>query len=288
MAVKLKRALSETYSDWHDTLPSTWRNGVLTAKTLGSGDLNANIELQPWTPIFPVIHKPLPLGSPKKAHTFRAFQGISPKKVRVVVVGQDPYPDVGKATGRAFEQGDLFDWSRDATRVSPSLKAIVQNAAAAATNRPSYRKAGAGWDSVVGDIESKRLNVPKPTEIFDFWQQQGVLWLNTTFSISLFRSTPSHQKQHFKFWQPFLNRVLEHIVAERGAETAVFALWGGWAKGFGPRVRRFARAAGNLPKIRFAEQYHPVWKTFLTGSNTFSDINTALNDLGETPIDWLP
>lgn len=36
-------------------------------------------------------------------HLFRAFNGINPDQVRVVVIGQDPYPERARATGRAFE-----------------------------------------------------------------------------------------------------------------------------------------------------------------------------------------
>ena len=50
------------------------------------------------------------LGAPKGAHIFHAFDGIRPDDVRVVVLGQDPYPSPDFSTGRDFEAGNVADW----------------------------------------------------------------------------------------------------------------------------------------------------------------------------------
>ena len=43
------------------------------------------------------------LGTDREAHVFRAFDELEPDRVKAVVIGQDPYPHVTRATGRAFE-----------------------------------------------------------------------------------------------------------------------------------------------------------------------------------------
>ena len=46
------------------------------------------------------------------------------KDIKVVILGQDPYPEKGRATGRAFEVGDLHSWSDKFRQVS--LKNIIR------------------------------------------------------------------------------------------------------------------------------------------------------------------
>src|SRR5262245_39642502 len=117
MPILLRDALDETFAGWEGRLPAGWKK-PLAGVGLGGKDVADNLLLEPRFPIFPAFQgekgEPRLLGSPDDSDTFKALRGVAPGKVRVVIVGQDPYPDVAKATGRSFEQGDLVDWVHDA------------------------------------------------------------------------------------------------------------------------------------------------------------------------------
>ena len=69
----------------------------------------------------------------RQGGVFYALEGIDPSDVQAVVIGNDPYPDPHRATGRSFEQGNLTAWIDDLAepgRVTPSLLSLVCAAAA--------------------------------------------------------------------------------------------------------------------------------------------------------------
>ena len=106
------------------------------------------------------------------------------------------------------------------------------------------------------------------------WAQAGVLLLNTVLTVR--EATPkSHQKRG---WEKFTDRVID-LLNER-EKPLVFALWGGDAQKKAKRIdetrHRICRAAHPSPLS--------VAKFF--GSKPFSAIDTALEELGETPIHW--
>ena len=44
--------------------------------------------------------------SPYKDDIFNAFKGLKPEDVKVLIIGQDPYPEIGRADGLAFSFGN--------------------------------------------------------------------------------------------------------------------------------------------------------------------------------------
>ena len=285
MSDLLRDALEETMKGWRDELPKPWQP-VFEDVQLNASGVPEAMKHHPWVPIFPVFRPPHALGAPRFAHTFRAFKGVTPKKVRVVVVGQDPYPDVAKATGQSFEQGNLRDILQDRHRVSSSLRAILQNAAADKYRRTRYRDPKKGWDRLLGDLQKEKAELAPLRYLFTRYQKQGVLWLNTTLTISLFRSEDDHQKGHLAYWKPFVSALIKHVVSLD--RPLVFALWGSWAKAYEPEIRKQAKAAGTLEHIAFAKARHPVVKQFLQGENVLTEVNLALQGFGEKQIDWFP
>lgn len=307
--ITLRDALEETMAGWQKALPEPWRP-VFKGVKLDSKSVPTWLKHQPWVPIFPVFRNqstgevfqasPEPekgtnlIGIPKVAHTFRALL-VPPDEVKVVVVGQDPYPDITDATGQSFEQGSIEDWVKDSHRVAGSLKPILQTAAAAATGDDKrYRVQWEGWDALASDIADRKVRVASPDKIFQAYQKQGVLWLNTTLTISHFRVTPKgkssgFQEAHAAYWKPFVSRLFEHIVGRGPENPVVFALFGSWAKAFKPDIQEAAEAAGNTGAVTFVETDHPVTKPFIERKrNPLSEINEKLKALGEKPINWLP
>ena len=296
--MKLSDAFREVLANWRDDLPTAWRTVFAGADPDFAG-VDAALVHEPWEPIFPSRKGKRILGAPKDAHIFRAFDKLQPKDVRVVLVGQDPYPDIADATGRAFEQGNLTGWVQDGHRVAKSLKRVIQVAADTRVDHRRYVNGDAGWQSLLEDLSDGRVEVPEPSNFFDGWRNQGVLLLNTGLTISRFGTAGSPDaeyqfKGHLPLWKPILERAFTAI-ATRPTGKVVFLLWGQpAAKRFAETgVRVQAEQAGTFgTRVRVVSKAHPAAGNpggsvpFLAGPNTLGEVNDALDQMGEEPIEW--
>ncbi len=131
---------------------------------------------------------------PSETEIFAAFNKTPFEKVKVVIIGQDPYHGEGQANGLSFSVADGI-------KIPPSLKNIFKEL-----------KTDLGIEiPVIGNLES--------------WANQGVLLLNATLTVRA-NSAGSHQK---KGWEIFTDKVIETISKEK--ENVVFLLWGNFAHG---------------------------------------------------------
>src|SRR5690606_31903502 len=105
----LSHAMEDILAGWRDDLDPDWR-AVFATTDLGFEAIDPSLTLDAWEPVFPARKGRVYPGAPKGAHIFRAFEGIRPADVRVVVLGQDPYPCAAFSTGRAFEAGNVASW----------------------------------------------------------------------------------------------------------------------------------------------------------------------------------
>ena len=86
---------------WDRDLPAAWRQ-ILAGTQLNWRSPALDHELLPGEMILPGRKgKPL-AAAPKGAHLLRAFEGTNPDGVRAVILGQDPYHDIGQAHGLSF------------------------------------------------------------------------------------------------------------------------------------------------------------------------------------------
>lgn len=131
---------------------------------------------------------------PKSDDIFNAFELTPLDKVKVVILGQDPYHGVGQAHGLSFsvEKGVKFP---------PSLQNIYKELAT--------------------DIED--FETPNHGNL-SHWAKQGVLMLNASLTVRA-NEAGSHQKQG---WEIFTDKVIETISKEK--ENVVFILWGKFAQ----------------------------------------------------------
>jgi len=134
---------------------------------------------------------------PIQKDVFRAFEDCSFKKVRVVILGQDPYPNEGQAIGRAFAV------SESTTKVPPSLKNILK------------------------EVERDYPRGLMPDQTLESWAKQGVFLLNTTLTVA-HGCFNSHANLGWK--NAVTIPTLEKLSA--GREHLVFMLWGAPAKSF--------------------------------------------------------
>lgn len=136
--------------------------------------------------------------------------------IKVVILGQDPYPEKGRATGRCFEVGDLFTWNDKFRQVS--LKNIVRLLHKDSRKVEKYEDIRK-FSEIQKEILNNEFNILPPREIFKSWEKQGVLLLNTYFTVEA--GSPG---SHSKIWENFSNELLEYISTEN--KNIKWFLWG--------------------------------------------------------------
>ena len=283
---------------WQGDLTAAWRT-ALDGVDLAYGDVADDLIHESWEPIFPSLKSQRILGEPDGAATLQAFAGMTPNQVRVVIIGQDPYPKVSQATGRAFEQGDVDDWAEDGHRVTKSMRRILQALADQRRGGPKrYSVRDSGWDLLQGDLQSFDTEIEGRRELFNNWASQGVLLINAGLTISRFGATNSRYQfeGHIPLWAPVVGQVMRFLSTRQSGQV-VFVLWGGKARTTfnNSAAEHDAQAAGTWgSRAAKVERSHPAAPAsgsserppFFSDGNPFSQINDALISLGADAIDW--
>ena len=130
---------------------------------------------------------------------FNAFNLCPFDKVKVVIIGQDPYHEPGQAHGLSFSV-------MDGIAFPPSLQNILKEVR----------------DDVGADIPM--------TGNLTRWAEQGVLLLNATLTVRAHQAN-SHASLG---WQTFTDAAIRALASER--EHIVYMLWGGFARGKAPMI----------------------------------------------------
>lgn len=129
---------------------------------------------------------------PPRDQVFAALELTQPRDVRVVILGQDPYPTPGHAHGLAFSA---------AADVHPLPRSLAN----------IYRELQAD------------LGAAPPNADLHFWARQGVLLLNTVLTVPA-----GAANQHAKLgWQALTSQVLDRLATRPTA----YLLWGKAAQG---------------------------------------------------------
>jgi uracil-DNA glycosylase len=138
---------------------------------------------------------------------------------KIVIIGQDPYPQKGVATGRAFEVSTLKDWNDTFRNVS--LKNIVRAVYNAYTG--GFHTYNEIKQQMNGGLFGNGFTILPPDRLFKSWEEQGVLLLNTSFTTEIGRPG-----SHSKLWAGFTRKLLSYI-NDKNPELIWF-LWGNHAK----------------------------------------------------------
>ncbi len=286
MTIPLKEALHELLLDWRADLSQEWRR-VLDGVEPAFDDVDEQLELCPWEPIFPSRRNfPLP-GQPPDAHMFRAFDHLTPGMVRCVVVGQDPYPDIGFSTGRSFEAGGYRCWSELEKMFSCSVRSLLQCVYAFRSGEPRHAEGTSRWPGVLRVIRDPALGFPAPSQLAQEWVEQGVLLLNASLTISRFsvQGDPHQARGHLPLWKPLIARLINYFSA-RPSQPVVFLL-------FGDAAQEAAVTGGIAPADKLDKHPaivampHPAaGDDFLRRPNPFSLCNEKLGAMQAEPIRW--
>ena len=136
---------------------------------------------------------------PSGPNIFNAFAHCPFDRVKVVIIGQDPYHEPGQAHGLCFSV-------QDGTPFPPSLQNIFKE--------------------ITDD-----LGRPRPTSgDLTRWADQGVLLLNATLTVRAHRAG-SHQGHG---WETFTDAAIRCLNAER--QHLVYMLWGAYAQKKGASI----------------------------------------------------
>lgn len=138
---------------------------------------------------------------PPGSQMFAAFDACPFDKVKVVILGQDPYHEPGQAHGLCFSVNDGVPFP-------PSLQNIFKE--------------------IHDDIGTP---IPMSGDL-SRWAHQGVLLLNATLTVRAHQAG-SHQN---KGWEQFTDAVIHRLA--QGREHLVFILWGAYAQRKGEFIDR--------------------------------------------------
>ena len=185
---------------------------------------------------------------PASANIFRAFR-LPVDDVRVLIVGQDPYPTPGHPIGLAFAVDP---------RVSPLPPSL----------RNIYKEL----------TEDLRVPMPANGDLRP-WTRQGVMLLNRCLTVGAGRPA-SHRG---KGWEAVTEQAIRVLDARTGADgkplPLVAVLWGRDARSLKPL----------LAHAEIIESAHPSplsARYGFFGSRPFSRANAALKQMGAEPVDW--
>lgn len=182
---------------------------------------------------------------PAPEHVFRAFERPL-SEVRVLIVGQDPYPTPGHAIGLCFAV------ERSVRPLPPSLKNIYK------------------------EMRTDLRAVPPEHGDLTPWAEQGVMLLNRVLTVEQ-GQRHAHRRQG---WEDVTTCAIEAL-ARRGESGApmVAILWGDPARALAPHL-------GPVPAIESAHPSPLSAHKGFFGSRPFTRANRLLAEQGGLPVNW--
>ena len=164
-----------------DGLPEEWRAFL--------GDRLAALDLAPLERA--VVETTVGEAYPRRDLVFEAPLRTPPDKVRVVILGQDPYPTKGQACGLAFSVR---------AKLPPGVR------------RPT------SLGNILAELRREGFTAPVGATL-DRWPDAGILLLNAALTVQA-----GEPGSRIELWRPFTKAVIEALV-ER-PNPIVFLLWG--------------------------------------------------------------
>lgn len=185
---------------------------------------------------------------PEPTEVFNAFKYTPYDKVKVVILGQDPYPTPGNPMGLSFSV-------KPDRNIPASLKNIYKE-------------------------RQSDLNIP-PATTGDLtpWTKQGVLLLNATLTV--IAGKPNSMSNIG--WQQFTDEAIKALNKRAKDHPIVYILWGNNAK---QKKDIIDTDNPNICIIESSHPSPFSARYSFFGSKPFSKANNFLIQHGQTPIDW--
>jgi uracil-DNA glycosylase len=199
--------------------------------------------------------------TPPPALLFNAFKLCPFQQLKVVIIGQDPYPNGANGCSFSIDRGQ---------KIPPSLKNIF--------------KCLAGQQLIAAPPAHGNL---------DTWAAQGVLLLNAALT-----TAAGKRGSHLDIWAEYIDKIIG-ILCERSVSPLIFILWGKFAqtkehivvnynytsiKNGADKFHRILKW-GHPSPLNVANQHIDNPENFLKCTN-FAECNEILLALNKSPIDW--
>ncbi|MGI6122778.1 MAG: uracil-DNA glycosylase [Acetivibrionales bacterium] len=202
--------------------------------------------------------------SPDRQKVLR-FLETDQRSLKIVILGQDPYPEKGKATGRAFEVGGLNTWNEPFRQVS--LKNIVRLIYKAQKGIEVYDDIPK-FSFILDEIKEGKFKIANPPELFENLEKQGVLFLNTYFTVY-----PGKPLSHTEIWRSFTENLLLWLSNQN--PQLIWFLWGKNAQAF-----KSAISNGKFYESRHPMMCSKMYQHDFLKSDCIIDTQTIVNWLG--------
>ena len=183
---------------------------------------------------------------PALPHVFRCFNSADVADVRVVIIGQDPYHDVGQAMGLSFSVPPGI-------QIPSSLRNIFKELR-----------------------EDLGIQTPRDGDL-SRWAAEGVLLLNACLTVRAHEAA-SHAKRG---WETFTDSAIRSL-SKHGRRGIVFMLWGKFAEG---KRKLVDGTRGHHVLVAPHPSGLSAHRGFY-GCRHFSKANALLAKDGSEPIDW--
>ncbi len=178
---------------------------------------------------------------------FRALSAVSPHKVKVVILGQDPYHGPEQAEGLSFSVPNNI-------QRPPSLKNI-------------FKELSTDLNTSLQNLEKNSL-LP--------WAHQGVLLLNSVLTVK--KGCPASHAD--KGWETFTTAIINKLNDQY--DNLVFILWGAYAQ----KKAQCIDKKKHLVLCSAHPSPLSAYRGFF-GSKVFSKTSTYLVQKNKTPVNWL-
>ena len=210
---------------------------------------------------------------PPKEQIFRVFQKPL-SEIKVVILGQDPYPTPGNANGLAFAVNENVKTPYSLSIIQQELMKEDYDGSLTSINNPSLTK----WRTL------------------EHWEQQGVFLLNTALTVE-----SGKPGSHLKYWDEFTRKVINYIAQ---SQPCIWLLWGKKTQSFASciptnkvfNVRGYSKETINQipanPYVNYIlRASHPTTEAYskdagFLGCNHFAFVNKILERNSLKTINW--
>lgn len=193
--------------------------------------------------------------SPPKSKWFEWARITHLDDIRVVIIGQDPYPDLKDAHGLSFSS---------LTRIPSSLKNIYK----CLKNTNQINKLPS-----TGDLTN--------------WAKQGVLMLNIALS-----TESKEPLKHMEYWKPYTMEIIKNICTYHANihNKIIFLLWGNFAQSINSIIEKYGNGEHIVMNWRHPSPLAQRCEENLKFINCdhFKKVNEILKNLNKNPINWNP
>lgn len=186
--------------------------------------------------------------TPPLKQVFRAFQECPLPELKVIVIGQDPYPQLGVADGIAFSCGNTM--KREA-----SLRYIHK--------------------AVIDTVYDSQKDIKELSPDLSVWSNQGILMLNTSLTTEIGKIG-----KHFEIWKSFTGYLIDMLNARE--HPLVWVFLGKKAQEYSDLVDdKHVKIFASHPASA-AYQKEQSWDC----NDLFNKVNVALQHMQYPPVVW--